>query len=210
MRYVYKLENLVNHKVYVGQAKDPANRKAGHFYAARKGNQRPLYRSIRKHGVENFLFEVIEECADELINEREQHWVTHFDSFNPEKGYNLTSGGNQYFSVSEETKQKISVSCKLIMQKLWNDPTYRQCHAKRSSQRLKKLLLEGKLKRCDWTGRHHSEESKTKIGLANSRHQRGSGNSQFGKVWIFNPKTQFVKKEDLDAFLLQGWNKGRK
>jgi hypothetical protein len=107
MRYVYVLRNLINGKVYVGQTKNPVARKAGHFYGAKKCHDRPLYRSIRKHGAENFSFEVIEECDDTVINEREQFWVAHFDSFNPEKGYNLTSGGNQHYLVSEETKQRL-------------------------------------------------------------------------------------------------------
>ena len=107
MRYVYVIRNLVNNKTYVGQTLMPSQRKATHFYNAKKGVVRPLYAAIRKHGVENFTFEVLEECADELINEREQHWVTHFDSFNPEKGYNLTSGGNQNFERSAETRKKI-------------------------------------------------------------------------------------------------------
>lgn len=107
MRCVYLIRNLINGKVYVGQTKDFDKRKASHLYNASRGNEKPLYHSMRKHGTENFTFEVLEECANEAINEREQHWVAHFDSFNPEKGYNLTSGGNQNFERSEETRRKI-------------------------------------------------------------------------------------------------------
>lgn len=107
MRYVYLIKNLVNSKVYVGQTKNLAVRKSGHLRAAKCGNVRPLYASIRKHGESNFTFEVLEECADETINEREQHWVVQFDSFNPEKGYNLTNGGRQPLAYSEETLQKL-------------------------------------------------------------------------------------------------------
>ncbi len=108
MRCVYVIRNVVNGKIYVGQTKNFEARKTGHFYAAKTGLQRPLYHSMRKHGIENFSFECIEECADELINEREQFWVTHFDSFNPEKGYNLTSGGGTGCEVAESTKLKLS------------------------------------------------------------------------------------------------------
>ncbi len=110
MRYVYLIRNLVNNKVYVGQTKNFNQRKYGHRYAMKKGVERPLYRAMRKYGFENFTFEVLEECTDESINEREQHWVVQFDSFNPERGYNLTSGGNQDTNVSEETKRKLSES----------------------------------------------------------------------------------------------------
>ena len=107
MRCVYLIRNLVNDKVYVGQTKNLASRKASHLYAMRRGDCRPLYSAIRKHGVENFTFEVLEECTDDVVNGREQHWVVYFDSFNLEKGYNLTSGGNQNFEHTPETIRKI-------------------------------------------------------------------------------------------------------
>ena len=108
MRYVYVIRNQVTCKVYIGQTKNPKGRKAGHWCAGRTGNPDTLlYRSMRKHGVENFSFEVIEECADEAIDERERFWVAHFDSFNPEKGYNLTSGGEGGKEFSNESCEKI-------------------------------------------------------------------------------------------------------
>ncbi len=107
MRCIYVIRNLVNNKVYVGQTKNFVIRKAQHLYSSRRGLSRPLYSAIRKYGEENFIFEVLEECDDVTINEREQHWVTHFDSFNPEKGYNLTSGGQRYFSHSAVVREKM-------------------------------------------------------------------------------------------------------
>jgi len=61
-----------------------------------------------------------------------------------------------------------------------------------------------------WTGRRHTEESKRKIGKANSIAQRGSGNSQYGKIWIYNEqlkKSMSIKKDDP---IPEGWKKGRK
>lgn len=142
MRYVYVIRNLVNGKVYVGQAKNPAVRKAGHFYEARKGNKRPLYASIRKHGAENFSFEVLEECADELINERERFWVSHFDSYNLEKGYNLTNGGNQCFTVSDQTRQQMSEKAKLRV-----GPLNNRWGKKHSPETLQKMRENNSMKR---------------------------------------------------------------
>lgn len=104
MRYLYKITNLVNHKVYIGQTYDFAQRKAGHLYAAKDlSNERPLYRSMRKHGTEKFLFEVIEECADDQIDERERFWIAYFDSTNLDKGYNLSFGGRGFTDESRRT-----------------------------------------------------------------------------------------------------------
>jgi group I intron endonuclease len=63
-----------------------------------------LYAAIRKYGENNFLFEVVENCEDDIVNEREIYWIQHFNSF--KDGYNMTSGGD-YFDHAEETKEKI-------------------------------------------------------------------------------------------------------
>lgn len=72
MRFIYLIRNIENNKVYVGQTKNFSNRKACHLYSARRGVDRYLYRAIRKYGEENFLFEIIEECNDDVVNDRER------------------------------------------------------------------------------------------------------------------------------------------
>lgn len=116
MKYVYVILNRENSKAYVGQSKIPIKRKAQHLNAARRGSDSLLCRAIRKYCGEEvdvnlfnerFEFRIIDSCEDDLIDEREQFWVTKFDSFNPEKGYNLTSGGLQSHLLSEESRKKI-------------------------------------------------------------------------------------------------------
>ena len=53
-------------------------------------------------------FEVVEECADELLNDREQHWIRELGTLSPD-GYNLTTGGD-VCEFSEETKAKMSTA----------------------------------------------------------------------------------------------------
>lgn len=81
---------MANGKVYVGQTFDFAQRKSQHIYEShREKANRPLYRSMRKNGIENFVFDILEECEDSLSDERERYWISYYDSHNPEKGYNL-------------------------------------------------------------------------------------------------------------------------
>lgn len=110
MRYVYVITNLVNGKVYVGQTKNPKARKAGHWRAARIGVECHLYESMRKHGSENYTFRVLEECDDDTVDDRERFWIAHYNSMNPEIGYNKESGGHANKTLAEETKRKISVA----------------------------------------------------------------------------------------------------
>jgi hypothetical protein len=51
-------------------------------------------------------FEVVEECPDELLNDREEHWIKELNTLAPH-GYNLTTGGDAC-ELSEETKTKMS------------------------------------------------------------------------------------------------------
>lgn len=94
---IYKIQNLINGKIYIGQSVHIQARFNAHKSEARNGNTRPLYNTIRKYGVENFSFEVIEECSKEKLNEREIYWIKKYDSFH--NGYNLTPGGNEPYKV---------------------------------------------------------------------------------------------------------------
>ena len=94
---IYKIQNLINGKIYIGQSIHIKARFNAHKSEARNGNTRPLYNAIRKYGVENFSFEIIEECSKEKLNEREIYWIKKYDSFH--NGYNLTPGGSEPYKV---------------------------------------------------------------------------------------------------------------
>lgn len=61
-----------------------------------------------------------------------------------------------------------------------------------------------------WKNRKHTEESKRKIGEANSKHQTGKGNSQYGKMWIYNEDLKESKRINKNCPIPNGWKKGRK
>lgn len=116
--YIYKITNLVNKKVYIGQVynKSIEARFIRHCKCADPKSPSYLCRAIYKYGKENFKVEQIEECYSVLeLNEREKYWIAYYNSTNGEIGYNLTpggEGGNTYLCKSEEEmaaiKHKIS------------------------------------------------------------------------------------------------------
>lgn len=90
-KFIYKIENLINHKVYIGQTNNPTRRFQEHKAKGyEKDSHKILYYAFDKYGINNFSFEVIEET--ENFNEREKFWIAYYDSF--ENGYNMTLGGD--------------------------------------------------------------------------------------------------------------------
>jgi group I intron endonuclease len=107
---IYSITNNVNGKVYVGQSRQGlARRKGEHMHRFNRGERdHKLYLAMRKHGVENFRFDVLCHCLKpEYLDEMEACYIAQFNSFN--RGYNMTCGGD---SISDETREKISAAHK--------------------------------------------------------------------------------------------------
>lgn len=86
---IYKITNLINNKVYIGQSRHIFHRWSEHKLAAKDIlNNCPLYLAIRKYGITNFKFEIIEECEPDQLNDREAYYMYTYNSFCP-LGYNV-------------------------------------------------------------------------------------------------------------------------
>lgn len=77
---IYCIENLINHKKYVGLSKNCIKRWWDHrskaFHSTKEDEiKKPLYMAIRKYGLENFSFSILEECKLEELKEREIYWI---------------------------------------------------------------------------------------------------------------------------------------
>lgn len=114
---VYLIVNLANGKVYVGSASDslPGRRK-DHFDSLRANRHanRHIQRAWDKYGSKRFVFRILEYCPPEQCIEREQYWLDHYDSANPEKGYNIrkVASSNLGIKHSEESRARHSARAK--------------------------------------------------------------------------------------------------
>ena len=87
---IYKITNLTTQMCYVGQAVDIANRWKQHIkrgIGAEAPTKNKLYPAMINCGVENFKFEIIQECPANLLNEREKYWQDVFKA--KEFGYSI-------------------------------------------------------------------------------------------------------------------------
>lgn len=95
MAFIYKITNQVNSKIYIGKTCDTIKKRWQKHLTDRYKRDfeiRPLYRAMKKYGIDNFIIEEIEECPAELASEREIYWINFYDSYN--NGYNATLGGD--------------------------------------------------------------------------------------------------------------------
>jgi len=103
--YIYVITNKITGKNYVGQTKNPKKR----WYNHKRANNSIISQSIKKHGVDNFYFNVIEEFeTNQEVAEAEIFWIKYLDTLVP-NGYNGNKGGAPLPEKLEELKKSISI-----------------------------------------------------------------------------------------------------
>lgn len=114
MGFIYKITNNLNQHCYIGQtSRDYQIRWEEHkrdaFDNSFMGYNFILYKAFRKYGIENFSFSIIEECQNSDLKEREQYWISFYNSYSGDKlgGYNMTRGGEGNLLINYNTVYKL-------------------------------------------------------------------------------------------------------
>ena len=153
---IYGWYCTVTDKWYVGQTIRPEARFKRHIdYAINKKDNNKFHNALRKYGLDNFVYCVIEEnVLVDNLDMREIYWIEEFDSFY--SGYNLTLGGDgsKGFIMPDGQKKKISQSNK------GKTPWNKGKHGIFSEESRKRISNKFK-------GKPLSEEHKKKISEAN-------------------------------------------
>ena len=89
--YIYKITNLVNNKIYIGQTIHTLEYRFKQHI--NKSGCTKLHNAIVKYGKENFIIEEIEKVPQNILDEREIYWISYYDSTNRKLGYNILKGG---------------------------------------------------------------------------------------------------------------------
>ena len=153
MSVIYKITNLVNNKIYIGQTINSIDKRLKkHLSQVNCTNIcSALYSAFKKYGKENFIIEIVinGEYSKEELNQLEMFYIKKFNSLSP-NGYNLQSGGNSFMvveSVKKQTSEKLKgreITWKNKVsdgvKKLWQNKEYRekqilQKHKKRGKYR---------------------------------------------------------------------------
>ena len=210
---IYQVTNSINDKIYIGCHK---TEKIDDDYM---GSGKYLNNAKNKHGIENFNKEILHvfdnsdemfKMESELVNEE---FIARTDTYNLRLG---GFGGWEYINNNRAHQEYIDLAraggLAKATARLLNPDRFKESDRK-SSIRMKNYHASGVHKYDNFKGKKHKQETKEKIGNANSLHQSGTGNSQYGTCWIYNidlKNSKKIKKEDIQQWLDEGWLSGRK
>lgn len=106
---IYKITNLINNKVYIGLTTLMLSQRWKKHLQDCKNCSRPLYKAMRKYGLDNFKIEQIDTTDDfTKLGELERKYIKEYNSTNQEFGYNITAGGeSNQLDVNPRAKLKV-------------------------------------------------------------------------------------------------------
>lgn len=82
---IYKVTNLINQKKYIGQSIDIERRFKEHhtdpFETTNPASKHIFYQAIKKYGIKNFSFEILEECTTQELDEKEKYWIKYYNTY---------------------------------------------------------------------------------------------------------------------------------
>lgn len=199
---IYKYTNKLNGKSYIGQSICIENRQKQHLYDA-------LYRpekgtgidvAINKYGIDNFEFEILEECSENELDEKEAYWIEKYNTYY--EGYNRTPGG---VSLRGENHPRAI----LTEQEVW---ALREAYGNRIKRSIafKPYLEKGITERCllkVWSGENwpnvHSDVY-TEENREWHKKQVGHSEDQAGQ----SSQDRAIKQAEIDAWVIE-FQKGK-
>jgi group I intron endonuclease len=169
---IYKIENLINGKCYIGQSIVLQKRKNIHLSNLRRNVHKNthLQNSFNKYGEKNFIFKIILYCEPNELTRYEQFFSNYYKMLNLSYNIRECIDSNSGLKHTEESKEKMSIS---------NKGKVRSEEYKRNMSVIKTgkhLTEEQALKRVgsqtgekgNFFGRKHTKEAKDKVSKANS------------------------------------------
>jgi len=181
MGYIYKITNIITGKCYIGETTQDYNRRWNkHINSLKYKEGCPLLKaSMKKHGIQNFTFEILIICFNEDLIKYEREYIKKYNSQTP-NGYNILAfgqigDGHIGYKHTQETINKMKESrIKFIENNPDHYETYRERHQEtmktidisscvKNSEKFKKAIIEQRVGATSHKDGQLSDESKKKI-----------------------------------------------
>ncbi len=170
---IYAIRNVLNGKMYVGQSVNIRDRWRSHRKQLGRGRRSYLYSAMRKHGLENFEFIVLEQCDPTVLNERELYWMEHYACRT--QGYNVIPAGQTGRVMDDRAREAIAATLRGRSRPAEVVEKVRQAMlGKRHTEDTRRLLSE------ITRGRAVSEETRRKLSAIQIAAHRRKGHT----IWV--------------------------
>lgn len=166
---IYKITNKINNNYYIGSSIDIQDRWRKHISATKNNSKYPIHRAIRKYGLENFTFEVLELCEETDLLHKEQvllnENVGKKECYNASKDVYAPMRGRKH---TKKTKKQISNKKKNI-----SDSVRFLLGASWRGKRQPNSMVEKRVNSI--RGRKYSTEHKQKLSIAAKERYNNEG-----------------------------------
>lgn len=183
---VYTITNLINGKMIVGSG--ILNARKSYHYCLLKQNKHDnpyLQNAVNEHGIENFVFEILEECEHYLCTDIEGYWVNMLGTTNRKLGYNLVFPGKAPMLGRKMPREAVEKMRQLnIGRKLSKETKFNMSNSQR--------------------GRKHSESTKLKMSLSGKALNKKI--SQENKILLSKLNSRPIVQFDLNNSVIKEWN----
>lgn len=160
---IYKITNTITGKIYVGSAKNFAQRWGMHLFQLRRGRHHStlLQRSFDKHGEAAFTFTRLLECEKCDLILHEQQSLETLKPYDPAIGYNICKIAGS--SAGRKMTEKALALQRVRME--GNTYTLGFKHSEESKAKMSEQRIGNKnaVGNQIWLGRKHTEETKARL-----------------------------------------------
>lgn len=204
---IYMIINKKTKQKYIGQSVNIERRLSRHFNYT--GNFY-IGKAIQKYGRNNFEVKILEELPRDknLLNKREQYWISYYNTYKNDNDYNLTPGGD--FNPMHEPQVIEKVKKNLPDIHGVNNPMYGKKHSDETKQKMSKIKKGISLSKSH---KEHLSKAKNTSGYYNVCKKKGKTYKQ-GFTWSYqyceNGKRKCITSIDIDKLEKKVKEKGLK
>lgn len=186
---IYKITNKINGKCYIGQSINIEQRLKNHKSSK---VDKPLYRAFKKYGIENFTFEILEQCKREELNEKEIKYIEIYNSTTDGNGYNLEHGGEfKDITLCEYSKKKQVENFKKAIKNMPKED-FEKWHKKIGEKHKGKTVSEEQRKKISKTLKEYYKDEKARERL--SKNNKGKKRSLSARLKLSMSQQKVMAK----------------
>ena len=186
---IYKITNLMTGECYIGQSKDIERR----FMEHKNHCISSIDRDIQNYGIQNFSFDIIQECNEDELNELEDYYIDYYNSYI--NGYNSIKGGTHNKGESNPNA-KLTESDVFDIREAYKNHELKSEVYKRYSKDISESYFSSIWEGSSWKNTHYdvyTEDNKNYYKFGTSVGEKSS-KAKFSDKEVIELRTRYINE----------------